>query len=121
MSSLAHALIGGITIAIIGATFWWVGRDRLRFGKLVAATMLLTFALVILGAFVRLSDAGLGCPDWPGCYGHITPSHSAENIRAAEANLPGGPVSMAKAWKEMVHRYLAMIVGALIAAIMFAA
>ena len=121
MSSLAHGLIGGITIAIIGAAFWWVGRDRLRFGKLVAATMLLTFALVILGAFVRLSDAGLGCPDWPGCYGQITPSHSAENIRAAEANLPGGPVSMAKAWKEMVHRYLAMIVGALIAAIMFAA
>ena len=83
--------------------------------------MVLTFVLIILGAFVRLSDAGLGCPDWPGCYGNLMPHHSADIIRAAEAVQPGGPVSMAKAWKEMLHRYLAMIVGALIAAIMFSA
>jgi cytochrome c oxidase assembly protein subunit 15 len=68
-----------------------------------------------------LSDAGLGCPDWPGCYGNLTPHFSAEHIQAAEAVQPGGPVSMAKAWKEMVHRYWAMIVGAMIASIMFVA
>ena len=121
MNAIEHALIGIVTIAIIFAAFTWVKRDNDRFRKLVGMTMTMTFVLVILGAFVRLSDAGLGCPDWPGCYGNLTPHHSAETILAAESIQPGGPVSMAKAWKEMVHRYLAMIVGALIAAIMFAA
>ncbi len=121
MNSFEQGVIGAITIAIILAVFLLVKRDAVRFRKLVAITMSLTFGLVILGAFVRLSDAGLGCPDWPGCYGNLTPHHSVNDIRAAEAIQPGGPVSMAKAWKEMVHRYLAMFVGALIAAIMFAA
>lgn len=121
MNATEHALIGAITIAIIVAAFVWVKRDSGRFRRLVGLTMAMTFVLVILGAFVRLSDAGLGCPDWPGCYGNLMPHHSVDNIRAAESIQPGGPVSMAKAWKEMVHRYLAMIVGAMIAAIMFAA
>ncbi len=121
MNAIEHGLIGAITIAIIFAAFLWVKRDGNRFRKLIALTTAMTFVLVVLGAFVRLSDAGLGCPDWPGCYGNLTPHHSANNIRAAELIQPSGPVSMAKAWKEMVHRYLAMVVGALIAAIMFAA
>ena len=75
MNSFEQGVIGAITIAIILAAFLWVKRDTVRFGKLVAITMLLTFVLVILGAFVRLSDAGLGCPDWPGCYGNLTPHH----------------------------------------------
>ena len=120
MNALEHGLIGAITIAIIFAALLWVRRDGNRFRKLVALTTAMTFVLVVLGAFVRLSDAGLGCPDWPGCYGNLTPHLSADNIRAAEVTQPSGPVSMAKAWKEMVHRYLAMVVGALIAAIMFA-
>ena len=121
MNLIEQGLIGGITLAIIFATFIWIKRDNDRFRKFVGLTLAMTFILVILGAFVRLSDAGLGCPDWPGCYGNLTPHHSVDDIRAAEANQPGGPVSLEKAWKEMVHRYLAMIVGALIAAIMFAA
>jgi heme a synthase len=69
---------------------------------LVAATIALTFVVIVVGAYVRLSDAGLGCPDWPGCYGHPAPS----NIADADA--------LAKAWKEMGHRYLAGALGILI-------
>jgi heme a synthase len=121
MSAVEHSVVGLITLAIIVAAFLWVKRDQIRYRKLIATTAVLTFILIILGAFVRLSDAGLGCPDWPGCYGNLTPHHSTEQIRAEQDARPFGPVTMAKAWKEMAHRYLAMIVGALIAAIMFAA
>ncbi|MBL8472326.1 MAG: COX15/CtaA family protein [Rhodocyclaceae bacterium] len=85
--------------------------------KLVLTTTLLTLLLVALGAYVRLSDAGLGCPDWPGCYGKPTVIHAAADIAAAEAANPQGPVSAAKAWKEMLHRYLAGSVGLCILAI----
>lgn len=78
---------------------------------LLLATIVMTFALIVLGAYVRLSDAGLGCPDWPGCYGHPTVIHASEAISAALAENPDGPVSFAKAWKEMIHRYFAGIVG----------
>ena len=121
MSAIEHGAIGIITAAIIIVLCWWVNRDAAKYRTLIALTTAATFVLIVLGAFVRLSDAGLGCPDWPGCYGNLTPHFSAEHIQAAEAVQPGGPVSMAKAWKEMVHRYWAMIVGAMIASIMFAA
>ena len=63
--------------------------------------------VIVLGAFVRLSDAGLGCPDWPGCYGQLSwPAESAEILQANQA-YPERPVETGKAWKEMVHRYLA--------------
>lgn len=88
--------------------------------RLVAFTTVLTFLLIMLGAFVRLTDAGLGCPDWPGCYGKLTPSHAAEEIAAAVQAQGGthGPVSIPKAWKEMVHRYVATFLGFLIIGIM---
>ncbi|HUX62495.1 COX15/CtaA family protein [Sulfuricella sp.] len=85
--------------------------------KLVLMTTLLALCVVVLGAYVRLSDAGLGCPDWPGCYGRISPHHAAEEIAQAVAVLPDGPVSTHKAWKEMTHRYFAGTLGLLIAII----
>jgi cytochrome c oxidase assembly protein subunit 15 len=83
-------------------------------GALTALTLFLTFDLIVFGAFTRLTDSGLGCPDWPGCYGESSPFAARDEIRQAEAALPGGPVTWSKAWIEMLHRYLAMVVGALI-------
>jgi len=75
------------------------------------------FVVIVLGAYVRLSHAGLGCPDWPGCYGQLTwPVESHEVLKANEA-FPERPVEQHKAWKEMVHRYLAGSLVLLVAAI----
>ena len=87
---------------------------RTRQSALTAITLFLTFDLIVFGAFTRLSDSGLGCPDWPGCYGEVSPLSAREEIHAAQTAAPGGPVSWSKAWVEMVHRYLAMTVGVLI-------
>lgn len=80
----------------------------------ILAALILAFGVVNLGAYVRLSDAGLGCPDWPGCYGKPTPYHAVDAINAELAVRPDGPVSHAKAWKEMAHRYFAGALGLLV-------
>ncbi len=85
-----------------------------RLRALCLTTLFLTFDLVIFGAFTRLSDSGLGCPDWPGCYGHASPVGAQAMIASAQQTLPSGPVTHQKAWVEMLHRYLASGVGALI-------
>lgn len=79
------------------------------FRRLNVLALLLCFGVVVLGAYVRLSHAGLGCPDWPGCYGYLT---------VPEEPVPGyeRPLEIDKAWKEMVHRYFASTLGLLIVA-----
>jgi cytochrome c oxidase assembly protein subunit 15 len=96
----------------------WMSSDANKYRKLVWAAVFLTFDLIVFGAFTRLTDSGLGCPDWPGCYGLANPFLAHEQISAAHALMPGGPVSVAKAWIEMIHRYLAMGIGVLIMALM---
>lgn len=84
------------------------------FGRIAAAAMVLAFIVIIVGAWVRLTDAGLGCPDWPGCYGQITAPDAPHEITRAESAFPHAPVDSGKAWREMIHRYLASALGLLI-------
>lgn len=90
--------------------------DRIEraFLGLTALAAVLTLVVVVLGAYVRLSDAGLGCPDWPGCYGHLVPPSAEHHVAAANAAYPERPVEAPKAWKEMVHRYAASTLGLII-------
>lgn len=111
------ALLGLILAAAPLAWVWLRHRDgepirRLR--ALTLVTLFLTFDLVLFGAFTRLTDSGLGCPDWPGCYGSVSPMGASVQISAAEQAMPDGPVTTEKAWIEMIHRYLATAVGVLI-------
>lgn len=102
------------------AWVWWRNRSRgahARLQALCVLTLFLTFDLVLFGAFTRLTDSGLGCPDWPGCYGSSSPIGAQAQISEAQAAMPTGPVTHGKAWVEMIHRYLATTVGVLIIAI----
>jgi heme a synthase len=117
-SPLTRMALFGVVIAI-GPLLWIGLRHRgaapgKRLHALTLLTLFLTFDLVLFGAFTRLSDSGLGCPDWPGCYGSASPLGAREQISAAQSAQPSGPVTHGKAWVEMVHRYLATAVGVLI-------
>jgi len=123
MAAASYDLAPAAAIALIGALLaavpaWWSwrrapdGRGRLR--ALTVLTLVLTFDLVLFGAFTRLTDSGLGCPDWPGCYGSASPLGAHGDISTAQSAMPTGPVTHGKAWIEMTHRYLATAVGALI-------
>jgi len=81
------------------------------FSRLTLLALVLTLIIILLGAYVRLSDAGLGCPDWPGCYGHLGVPQKDHHIEAANAAWPERPVEVHKAWKEMIHRYFASSLG----------
>lgn len=89
----------------------------LAFFPLTLAALMLAFVVVVLGAYTRLSDAGLGCPDWPGCYGNITVPDVEHEVREANELYPDRPVHQGKAWKEMVHRYAAGTLGLVILAL----
>lgn len=111
-------MLMGVLLAL-GPLVWVGWRNRRatplgRFKALTLFTLFLTFDLVMFGAFTRLTDSGLGCPDWPGCYGYTSPLGAKSHIDAAQSAMPSGPVTVGKAWIEMIHRYLATGVGVLI-------
>ena len=103
------------------ATLDAVERIRRRYRRLVFLTWFFTLDLIMFGAFVRLTDSGLGCPDWPGCYGKASPFGASEHIANALEQQPFGPVSMSKAWIEMIHRYWGSLLGLMIIAIVYMA
>jgi len=115
---LIQLAIIGMIAAMLPLAIVWVSSDPDKYRKLVWITLFLTFDLIMFGAFTRLTDSGLGCPDWPGCYGQADPLRAHADISAAEAAMPTGPVTVMKAWIEMIHRYLAMAIGVLIISIM---
>jgi len=118
-----------IALAVASALLmvaWWRGGLRhksrtQRVAALAGLTLFLCFDLVVFGAYTRLSDSGLGCPDWPGCYATASPVAAAQPIAHAQALAPEGPVTEKKAWIEMIHRYFAMALGALIILMLVAA
>ena len=85
--------------------------------RLVGSSIVLAMLVILLGAYTRLTDAGLGCPDWPGCYGFLKVPEQADHIEQAQALYPERPVESHKAWNEMIHRYFAGTLGLLILAI----
>ena len=84
------------------------------FQRILVITTILTLCVVVFGSYVRLTDAGLGCPDWPGCYGTLSVPQSEEAISQALQQFPDSMVETDKAWIEMIHRYIAGILGLLI-------
>ena len=116
--ALLWLAVKAIAIAALPLGYVWRSRDPYKFQKLAWVTAFLTLDLVMFGSFTRLTDSGLGCPDWPGCYGHSNPLSAGEPILAAQTAQPTGPVTMIKAWIEMLHRYFAMAVGFLITVLM---
>ena len=118
LSALAGFVLVGALLALIPLA-WIVFKNRQaspvkRLRALTLLTLVLTFDLVLFGAFTRLTDSGLGCPDWPGCYGNASPFGATGQIAQAQAAMPTGPVTTSKAWIEMTHRYFATGVGGLI-------
>lgn len=91
--------------------------NKLQVLSLIA--VIWTILVVTFGAYVRLSDAGLGCPDWPGCYGNLTVPKGDHQIAKANQRFPERKLEVAKAWKEMIHRYLAGVLGILVSLILF--
>ncbi len=115
-------VVGFGMLFAVGPLAWFALRHRAttpsaRLRALALLTLFLSFDLVLLGAYTRLSDSGLGCPDWPGCYGHASPVGAQAPIAEAHAAMPSGPVSAKKAWIEMAHRYSATAIGLLIIAL----
>jgi cytochrome c oxidase assembly protein subunit 15 len=118
LTPIAWLMAAGVLIALGPLVWVWrrnagAGPAR-RLHALTVLTLFLTFDLTLFGAITRLTDSGLGCPDWPGCYGNASPAGARHEIAMAQAAQPTGPVTHGKAWVEMVHRYLATGVGVLI-------
>ena len=122
LDPLGQLLLLAAGLALIPLAWYWAKHRHkppaARLRALTLITLFLTFDLVLFGAFTRLSDSGLGCPDWPGCYGSVSPLGARDEIHEAQTALPTGPVTHKKAWIEMIHRYAATVVGALITLLM---
>lgn len=118
IAPLLQLVLLALLLAVGPLTWVWLKNRQsqmaLRVRHLTMIALFLTFDLVLFGAFTRLTDSGLGCPDWPGCYGHASPIGASQHIKEAQTAMPTGPVTFHKAWIEMIHRYLAMLVGVLI-------
>ena len=118
LSPILHIMLMGVVVALGPLSWLWLRSPRAvparRLQALTLLVLFLTFDLVLFGTFTRLTDSGLGCPDWPGCYGNASPSGARAQIDQAQAAMPTGPVTHGKAWIEMIHRYLATAVGVLI-------
>jgi len=118
LSPALRMMLMGLAVALGPLAWIWLRSQQApvarRLQMLTLVTLFLTFDLVLFGAFTRLTDSGLGCPDWPGCYGSASPLGAHAPIAAAQAAMPTGPVTHGKAWIEMIHRYLATGVGVLI-------
>jgi cytochrome c oxidase assembly protein subunit 15 len=118
LTPLTRLMLMGVVLAMGPLAWVWLrhrgAEPARRLRALTLLTLFLTFDLVLFGAFTRLTDSGLGCPDWPGCYGNASPVGARAEIAAAQNAMPTGPVTHGKAWIEMIHRYLATGVGVLI-------
>jgi cytochrome c oxidase assembly protein subunit 15 len=119
-SNLILLALTGILAASVPLSMVWMATGVHRYRKLAWVIVFFTFDLIVFGGFTRLTDSGLGCPDWPGCYGEANPFLAHTHIAAAEALMPTGPVTKMKAWIEMIHRFLAMGIGFLIIGLMIA-
>ncbi len=98
---------------------WFISTKYRRGSKLALCAAILAFIVIMLGAFTRLTNAGLSCPDWPHCYGFITAPHTASQLTAAAQAYPTAPIDIKKAWTEMTHRYFAGTEGILILILAF--
>lgn len=110
------AAVGASLAFLILILVWLKSGKNLKekFSRLLWTSVFVTLDLIMFGSFTRLTDSGLGCPDWPGCYGFASPFSAHKEIQAAQLAFPDGPVSFFKAWIEMLHRYFAIALGSLI-------
>ena len=94
--------------------YWFISTKYRQHSKLALFTFVLAFIVIILGAYTRLTNAGLSCPDWPHCYGFISAPHNAAQLHSAMQQYPFASINIKKAWTEMTHRYFAGTEGILI-------
>lgn len=99
--------------------YWFISPKYRRDARLALFASILAFIVILLGAYTRLTDAGLSCPDWPHCYGYLTAPHTSTQLANAAKQYPLVPINIKKAWTEMTHRYFAGTEGVLIIALAF--